>query len=69
MLFSEARNGTRILGIGPQHVMADAAFCAARIDESGMIEMRHGGTPVEVLIRPSITVSEWVEVSVRTGNQ
>ncbi len=41
VLFAEAREGPQILRIGPQGVMSDAAFIAARIDESGVIEVRH----------------------------
>lgn len=39
----EARKGAQILGIGPQRVMADAAFIAAGIDEIFVIERGHVG--------------------------
>ena len=35
----EAREGAQVLGIGPERVVAEAAFIAARVDEGGVIEM------------------------------
>lgn len=43
VVFGEAREGAQVLGVGPQRVMAYAAFIAAGIDESCVIELGHDG--------------------------
>lgn len=48
MVCGEAREGAQILGIGPQHLMSDAAFIAAGSDESCVIEMGHGHHSIRI---------------------
>lgn len=61
------REGAQILGISPQRVMSDAAFIAAGVDESCVIEMGHGGLLLRCPASASRPLS-WPESSPSRGN-